>query len=164
MPVFEPAQEPAQLGPQDAFVRQAAEEGLDGIQHYAYGAPAADRKIEAHEQALEIVLAGLLDLAAIDVDVIDGELPLRDQCRQIEPERGHVAGEVAGALLEADEHAGLVAVPRAVHEEAQPHQRLAGARPSAHERRTPSGQPAPGDLVQAADTARGFLELALKGL
>ena len=64
--------------------------------------------IEADEQALEVVLAGLLDLAAVDVDVVDDQLLLRDQRRQVEAERGHVLGELVGVLLEAHQHAGFV--------------------------------------------------------
>src|SRR5581483_3275063 len=98
---------------------------------------------------LEVVLARLLDLAAIDVDVVDDELALGDQSRKVEAQRGHVAGEVVDVLLEADEHTGLVELPCAVHEKAQSDERLAGARSPAYESRAPGAQPAAGDCVQA---------------
>ena len=47
---------------------------FDGVEHHALGADLLDGVFEAHEQALEIVFAGFLDLAAIDVDVVDDEL------------------------------------------------------------------------------------------
>ena len=42
--------------------------------------------LEPDEQAVEVVFAGLLDLAALDVDVVDDQLPLRDEVVQIDAE------------------------------------------------------------------------------
>ena len=72
--VLEPAEEPAQLGAQDGFVGQAGEERLEGVEHDALGADAVNGVAQADEQALQVVFAGLLDLAALDADVVDGEL------------------------------------------------------------------------------------------
>ena len=44
------------------------------VQHHALGADLVDHRVEADEQPFQVVLAGLLDLAALDVDVIDRHL------------------------------------------------------------------------------------------
>ena len=69
--VTHPAEQPAQLGTQDAGVLQAAKQGFDGVEHHALRADLLDGVIEPHEQPFEVVFAGFLDLAAIDVDVVD---------------------------------------------------------------------------------------------
>lgn len=96
--------------------------------------------------------------------MVDEELSLADQLRQIETQRGHIAGEVARAFLEAEEHAGLAELPRAVDEEAQSDEGLAGAGAPADERRAPGGQSAAGYLVQAADAGRDFAEVGLENV
>ena len=50
---------------------KAVEERLDRVQDHALGADRVDRVLEADEEALEVVLAGLLDLAALDAHVVD---------------------------------------------------------------------------------------------
>ena len=62
--VLEPAEQPPQLRAQDRLVGEAAEERLDGVEHDALGADRVDGVAQADEQAFEVVLAGLLDLAA----------------------------------------------------------------------------------------------------
>ena len=59
-----------------------------------------DGELEAEEQPLEVVLAGLLDLAALDHDMSIDDLALLDQPVEVEAERGDVLGEVLRALLE----------------------------------------------------------------
>ena len=79
--IAQPAEQPAQLRAEDRLVLQAGEQRLDGVQDDALGAHRRDGVIEADEEALEVVLTGLLDLAAVDVDVVDDQpLPL-DQGR-----------------------------------------------------------------------------------
>ena len=72
--VLEPAEEPAQLGAQDGLVGQAGEERLEGVEHDALGADGVDGVAEADEQAFQVVFAGLLDLAALDADVVHRQL------------------------------------------------------------------------------------------
>ena len=105
--VLEPAEQPAQLRAQDGGVGQAAEERLDGVEHDALGADRVDGVAQADEQAFEVVLAGLLDLAALDVDVIDQQLLLLGQVLQVEAEGADVLGQLLGGLLEGHEDAGL---------------------------------------------------------
>ena len=91
--VLEPAEEAAQLGAQDELVGQAGEQGLDGVQHHPFGADGVDGVAQADEQALQIVLAGLFDLAALDIDEIQGEQLLFFQVRQVEAQGGDVLGQ-----------------------------------------------------------------------
>ena len=55
-------------------VRQAGKERLDRVEHDALGADRSDRVVEPDEEPFEVVLARFLDLAAFDVDVVDGQL------------------------------------------------------------------------------------------
>ena len=77
--VLQPAEQPPQLGAQDGLVGQAGEERLERVEDDPLGADRVDRVAEADEQPLEVVLAGLLDLAPVDLDVIDDELLLGDE-------------------------------------------------------------------------------------
>src|SRR5206468_3722934 len=157
--VLEPAEQAAQLGPQDRLVREPREERLDRVEHHATRADRVDRVAEPHEEPLEIVVAGLLDLAALDLDVIEHELLLLDQSRKIEAERGYVLGELVAALLEAHEHARLVEPGCAVDEEADGEERLAAAGAAADERGPPGRQAAARHLIEAVDTGGGFGQL-----
>ena len=61
-----------------AVVGQAGEQRLDGVQHDALGADRVDGVAQADEQPLQVVLAGLLDLAPLDAHVVDA----RASCRR----------------------------------------------------------------------------------
>ena len=54
----------------------------------------ADGVLQPDEQPLQVVLAGLLDLAALDAHVVDDELALVDQLVEVVAERGQIAGEL----------------------------------------------------------------------
>ncbi len=75
-PVGEPLEEALDLAAYDDFVAEGREEDLDGVEHDALGFDRVDLGAEAHEQALEVVLAGLLYLVALDADVVEGEQAL----------------------------------------------------------------------------------------
>src|SRR4029450_2083204 len=135
--VLQPAEQTPQLGAEDRLVLQAREERPGGAQHDALGADRVDGEPEADEEPLEIVVARLLDLAALDPDVVEHDLLLLDQPRQVEAERRHVLRELVAALLEAHEHARLAELHRAVDEEADGEERLAAAGSAADERGPP---------------------------
>ena len=146
--VLEPAEQPAQLRAQDGVVGQAAEERLDGVEHDALGPERVDGVAQADEEAFEVVLAGLLDLAALDVDVVHQQLVLLGQLVQVEAEGADVLGQLLGGLLEGHEDAGLAELGRAADEELHREQRLAAAGAAADERGAAARQPAAGDLVE----------------
>src|SRR5262249_20270392 len=154
--VLQPAEQAAQLGAEDRLVRQAREERLDRVEHDALGADRIDREPEPDEEPFEIVVAGLLDLAALDLDVIEHDLLLLDQRRQVEAERGHVLRELVITLLEAQEHARLAELHRAVDEEADREERLAAAGSAADQRRPSRRQTPARDLIEAVDTGGRF--------
>ena len=89
----------------------------------------------------EIVFARFLDLAAIDVDVVDDELLLRHQQIEVVAERAHVLREFRGVFLEGHEHARLRELLRAVHEKADAQQCLAGPGPPDTSVGRPCGRP-----------------------
>jgi hypothetical protein len=154
--VLEPAEQPAQLGAQHRGVGQSSEQRLDGVEHDALGADRVDRVAEADEKAAEVVLARLLDLGALDADVVDQQLPARDELFEIEAERADVLDQLLGGLLERHEHAGLAELGRPAHQQLHREQRLAAAGAAAHQRRPAARQAAAGDLVEAGDAGRGL--------
>jgi len=160
--LLQPGEQPAQFGAEDGVVLQPREQRFDGVEDHALGADAANRKGEPDEQSLEIVLAGLLDLAALDADVVDRQLLLVDQGAEVEAERRHVTRHLLGVLFEGEEHAGLVELQRAIHQEGERQQGLAGSRPTADERRPVLRQSAAGDFVEAADAGQCFRELTTR--
>src|SRR6185295_15099332 len=88
--VLQPAKEAPQLRAQDRFVGEARKEDLEGVQDDAFGPDGVDRAAEPDEEAFEIVVSGLLDLARVDVDVVDEKLSARDESIDIEAERTDV--------------------------------------------------------------------------
>ena len=119
-------------------------------------AHAVDEGAEADEEPLEVVLAGLAELGPVDVDVVEGELLLRDEALQVEAERREVLLEVLDLLLEGDEDAGLAVVDDPAGHELHGEEGLAAPRPAADEDRPALRQAAEGDLVEAPDP-RGHL-------
>ena len=154
--VLQPAKQAAQLGAQDGGVGQPGEERLDGVEHHALGADAVDRVPQPDEQPFQVVLARLLDLAALDVDEVEHQFLLRDQRLEIMPERGEVRRQLLGVLLEGHEDARLAELHRAAHEEFHGQQRLAAAGAAAQERRPPLGQAAAGEFIQSLDAGGRF--------
>ena len=88
--------------------------------------------------------------------MIEHDLFLLDQPRQIEAERGHVLRELVGALLEAHVHAGLVEAGRAMEEEAEGEEGLAAAGSATDEGGPSRRKAALGDLIEAVDTGGRF--------
>ena len=112
----------------------------------------------ADEEALEIVVPCLLDLALLDVDVVEGEDPALRQVDKIETEGGEIVHQLIYSLFEGDEDALLAELHRATYEELHREQGLAAARPTADEGGPSLWQATTGYLVQAPNPDRGFLK------
>ena len=154
--VLEPAEQPPQLGAQDRLVREAAEQRLDRVEDDPLRLDRVDRVTEADEQAVEVVLAVLLDLGAFDDDVIDEQLLLLGQLVEVEAQRPDVRAQLVGCLLECDEHAGLTLVDRAADQEFHRQQRLATAGAAADEGGSTPREAAARDLIQPLDPGGGL--------
>ncbi len=142
-----------------AWFRQAAEERLDGVEHHALGADRVDGVAQADEQPFEVVLAGLLDLAALDVHVVDDQLAFaRPAPSRSKPSERTFCVSSSVALLERHEHARLAELRGAAHQELHGQQRLAAAGAAADQRRPAARQAAPGDLVEAGDAGGGLFD------
>jgi hypothetical protein len=152
--VLQPAKEPTQLGAEHGVVRQAGEQRLEGVERDALRADRIDRVRKPDEEPFEVVLPGLLDLAALDADVVDCDLAVVHEPVEVEAERADVGGELVGGLLEHHEDAGLAVAHRALDDELGGEHRLAAAGAADHERRPAARQAAGGDLVEAVDPAR----------
>jgi hypothetical protein len=111
--------------------------------------------VQANEQALEVVLTGLLDLRPLDANVFERQALAFDQTGHVVAERRGILEKVFLGLFEGDEHA-VLAVSGAVHDELQREQRLAAARPAAHQGRPALRKAAAADLVEAVDTGGDF--------
>lgn len=112
--------------------------------------------LEADEEALEVVVAGFVDFAALDADVIDGELFVFHELVEVEAEGADVLGDFFDGLFEGHEDAGLVELCDAADEELDAHERLAAAGAGADEGAAAAGQAAARDFIQAADAAGGL--------
>ena len=152
--LLEPGKQPAQLRAQHALIGEARKQGFGCVEHHATRADRVDGMAEADEQALEVVLAGLLDLATLDPHVVDQQSLLGDQARYVVAERGDIGSEVFRAFLEAHQHAGLAKLPRTVDQEGHGKERFAAAGTAADQGRPPLRQPAKGDRVEAVDPGR----------
>ena len=152
--VLQPAEQPPQLGAQQRLVGQRPEQRLDRVQHHALGADRGDHVAEADEQRLEVILAGLGQLGAVDANVLDPQQAALGEAGQIPTERGGVLVQLELGLLEADEYPWLPELGRARHQELQGEQALAGTGSAAHERNPPARKPAEGDLVEASYPGR----------
>src|SRR6185295_18591193 len=118
---------------------------------HALGAHALHRVVEPDEQALQVVLAGLLDLAALHPHVVDGQLLPRLQRREVEAQGRHVGGQLLGRLLERHEDAVLAVLEGAADQELHGEERLAAAGAAADQRGAAARQPAAGELIQPPD-------------
>src|ERR1019366_9664027 len=113
-----------------------------------------DRVPEPDEQRLEVILARRGQLASVDANVLDRELPALDQTGHIPSERAGVLRQLLRGLLKAREHPGLAVFGDPVHEELKREQTLAGTRAAAHQRNPAAGKPATSDLVEPHDPNR----------
>ena len=115
-----------------AWFVQPAEQRLDRVEHDPLGADRIDRVAEPDEQPFEIVFAGLLDLAAVDLDVVDRRLLARatSWSRSNPSERDVLRPGPRRVSSNAHEHAGLAEVRGA-------------ARPGTHARAASCRSPAP---------------------
>ncbi len=91
---FEPARQPAELGPHDRVVAERAEQHLDGIEHDPPGAHPADGVVEDGKQRPEVELAGPDDLGGLYREREHHELTVPLQLVEVEAERAHVAGDL----------------------------------------------------------------------
>ena len=113
---------------------------------------------EPEEQSFEIVFAGLLDLGALDENVVEDQFFVCDQLFQIEAKGRDVCSQFLVCLFERHEHAGFVEEHRATHEKFHGKQGLAGAGAAANERGSARGQTSSGDFVKTGDSCAFFLE------
>ena len=89
---LQPAEEPPQFGAEDVLVGKGSEEGLHSVQDHPFGANRINGVAQTDEEPLQVVFAGVLDLAPLDVDIVDGELLFGLELRKVEAEGGDVFG------------------------------------------------------------------------
>jgi hypothetical protein len=137
---------------------QRGEEGVDAVQCHTLRTDLGDGAAEAHEQAFQIVVAGFLDLAAVDPYRVQRDLLLGDQAVECKAERFDVGDQLVLALLEGHEYARLVEITRAAHDELHRQKGLSAAGGAPDERRSPARQPPARDLVKTANAGRALCD------
>ena len=140
--LLEPTEQPPQFGPQDGRVREAGEQGFNRVQDDPLGPNRVDGVPETNEQAFQVILACLLDLAPLDANVIQREFLLAHQFVQVEAQRTDVFRQFFGRLLEGHQYAGLVELRRSAYQELDAQHRLSAAGAAADQ----GGPPDEGDL------------------
>jgi hypothetical protein len=118
--------------------------------------------LESDEQPLEIVFAGLLDLTALDANIVDDEFAFRNRSGKIVAQRGQIAGKFLAAFLECHQNAGLAELLRSVDQKARGQQCLAGTGATADESRAAMRPAAVGNFVQALNAGGRFGKLLMR--
>ncbi len=134
VPVFEPAEEALELGPYHGVVLEGREEDLDGVDRDPFRPDGVDGEAEPEEEPLEVEVAGLVNLAMVEMEVVDHELLLRDQPLEVETDRPEVLDEVRFRLFEREKYAGLTELGRPARQELHGQHRLARAGAAGNER------------------------------
>ena len=140
------------------MIRQPGEKRLHRVQHHPLRPDRIDGVSEPDEKPLEIILARFLDLASLDVDVIEHDFFLSHKLVEVEAERAHIVRELLGIFLEHHEHPRLAKLRRAAHQEFDGEHRLPAPGAAADECGPTGGQPAAGDFIKAGDAGGGFEE------
>lgn len=113
---------------------------------------------EPREEALEVVLGRLLDLASFDIDVIDGKYFLPREGFYVEPEGGDVFRKLLRRFLEGHENAGLAVFDGSANEKFHAQEGLAGAGASDEQGRASPRQAPARDLVQSVNARKAPVE------
>ena len=111
---------------------------------------------QPHKDALQIVLPAFLHHPALNVDVIDENLFLPHESREVEAQRSDIGGQFLFRLLERHQHARLAELRRPADEKFRRKERLAAARAAADERGPAPWQAAARDFVEPLDARGGF--------
>src|SRR4029077_16603773 len=110
--ILQPAKKPAQFRAEDGVIWQPGEECLDRVEHHALRPDGIDCVSETDKESFKIILPRLLDLAALDMDVIKEDQLLPRKLLQIEAERADVRREFSRVFLKHHEHARLTKLHR----------------------------------------------------
>ncbi len=76
------------------MVVEGAEQCFDGVDDHPFGAHRVDGKTQTDEERLEVVVPGFFDAVAVNLDVVDRELLVRDQLLDVEMQRANIGNEV----------------------------------------------------------------------
>ncbi len=95
---------------------ESGKERLDGVEHDAARANAAQRVVQANEEPLEVVFARLLDFRALHSNVFERQTLALDEAGNVIAESGGVLENVFLGLFERHEDAAL-ATRSSVNEE-----------------------------------------------
>ena len=98
--LLQPVEQPPEFRAKNADVRESSEQRLQRIQHDTLRADGVDGDAQSDEQPLEVEVAGFLDFAAHDRNVVDQQFFARAERFEIKAHRSDVLSQVVGALFE----------------------------------------------------------------
>ena len=104
--------------------------------------------VEADKKTFEIILAGLLDFAFLDVDVVHEKFFLAAEAIQVEADGGDVLSQFLAGFLKSKEDARFVVIGGATDQEFEGEKRFAAPGCAGDEGGAIFRQPAVCDLVE----------------
>src|ERR1041384_4175508 len=120
--------------------------------------------VEADEKTLQVIDAGVVDLAAFDVDMVDEESLLAHEGVEVETKRSHVAGQFPGGFLKGNEHSGFIVLLRSAHEEFGCEESFATTSAAADQGRASLRQTTVGNFVKTTNAGRCFSKKGIRSL
>ena len=152
--LLQPAKQAAQFGAQDALIGETGEQRLERVQANTFRPNGVHRVLQTDEQSLEIVIPRLLNLARLDIHVVEEKLLAFDQIFQIEAQRGNIPLHFLRRLFKCHQDARLIKLLSSTNQEFHAQHGLAAAGSSANDGRSPSRQATPADFVESVDSRR----------
>ena len=115
---------------------------------------------QPYEESFQVVIAGFVNLAALDANVINRQFLLIHQFIEIETKRTDILREFCGSFFEGHEDTRLVVLNGAANQELHGEQGLARASAAADEGWPTEGQTTSGDFIEALDASGCFWKTA----
>ena len=148
----QPLVQPVDLPPFRRRVGQQRQHDIQGIEHDAPRPHFLDLGLQRRQHPAEIEIPRL-DQVGHRLGVQEEQL-LPPQLRELPAEAFGIGHDALRGLLESDEDARLLAIPRAMHQELQREDGLAGAGSAHQQRRAAARQAAAGDFIETGDAGR----------
>src|SRR5436189_3705556 len=139
------------------MIGQAGKQRLQRIEHDALCLDGIDGVAEPDEEAFEVVFTGLLDLASLDMNMIEINEFFRYQVVKVKAERADILLQFFLVFLEHHENAGLAKFQSSANDKFGAEHRLSRTGAAADKRRPSDRKAAEGYLVQPFYAGQCFL-------
>ena len=139
------------------MIGQAGKQRLKRVEHDALCLDGIDGVAEPDEEAFEVVLTCLFDLASLDMNMIEINEFFRYQVVKVKAERADILLQLFLVFLEHHEYAGFAKFESAANDKFGTEHRLSCPGAAANQRRPPDRKPAKCDLVKPFYARQCFL-------